>query len=95
MEPVDPRIDPSLVPVGSRARVIAEHQAEYKDLPSIFAPALVIDGQLVRPPQIITRWSLTAEERAAIVRGDDVFVTLITPGPITPLFVTIGPVDWK
>lgn len=95
MEPVDPRIDPALVPLGSRARVIAEHQDEYKDLPSIYAPALVVDGRLVRPPQIITRWALTDEERAAVVEGADVYVTLITPGPIHPLFVTIGPVDWK
>lgn len=38
MEIVDPRIDPALVPEGSKAVVIAEHQDEYRDLPSIRTP---------------------------------------------------------
>ncbi len=84
MEIVDPHIDPALVPPGSRAVVIAEHQAEYRDLPSVRTP----DGQ------IITRWTLSDEERAAIVRGEDVFVTILSHGAINPLFVTIGPVNW-
>lgn len=84
MDIVDPRIDPRLVPPGSRAVVIAEHQAEYRDLPSVRTP----DGQ------VITRWALTDEERAQVAAGADVFVTLLSHGPINPLFVTIGPVDW-
>lgn len=95
MEIVDPRIDPALVPPGSVARVIAEHQDDYKDLPSVCTPALVLDGKLVRPPYVITRWSPTNAERAAIVRGEDIFVTLLSHGPINPLFVTIGPTDWR
>ena len=85
MEIVDPRVDPSLVPEGSRAVVIAEHQDEYRDLPSIRTP----DGQ------VITRWSLTDEERAAILRGEDLYITLLSHGPINPLFVTVGPVNWR
>lgn len=85
MEIVDPRVDPSLVPSGSRAVVIAEHQDEYRDLPSIRTPA----------GQVITRWTLTDEERVAIVRGEDIYVTLLSHGPINPLFVTVGPVNWK
>lgn len=84
MNIADPRVDPRLVPDGSRAVVIAEHQAEYLDLPSVRTP----NGY------VITRWSLTTEERAAIVRGEDIFVTLLSHGPINPLFVTVGPVDW-
>jgi dihydrofolate reductase len=84
MEIVDPRIDPALVPSGSRAVVIAEHQSEYRDLPSVRTP----DGQ------VITRWTLSDEERAAIVRGEDIFVTLLSRGMINPLFVTVGPVNW-
>lgn len=72
MEIVDPRIDPRLVPDGSRAVVIAEHQAEYRDLPSVRTP----NGY------VITRWSLSDEERRAILEGQDVFVT-------------IGPVNWR
>jgi hypothetical protein len=96
MEIVDPRVDPSLVPLGSRAIVIAEHQDEYRDLPSIRTPAGVdAQGRLVRPPYVITRWAPTDDDRAAILRGEDVYVTLLSHGPINPFFVTVGPVDWK
>lgn len=85
MEIVDPRVHPGLVPDGSRAVVIAEHQAEYRDLPSIRTP----DGQ------VITRWTLTDDERAAVLRGEDIYVTLLSHGSINPLFVTVGPVNWR
>jgi hypothetical protein len=85
MDIVDPRVDPALVPSGSRAVVFAEHQAEYRDLPSIRTP----NGY------VITRWSLTPEERAAIARGEDVFITLLSHGPINPFFATVGPVNWR
>jgi hypothetical protein len=84
MEIVDPRVDPRLVPDGSRAVVIAEHQEEFRDLPSIRTPA----------GQVITRWTLTDDERAAVLRGEDIYVTLLSHGPINPLFVTAGPVNW-
>jgi dihydrofolate reductase len=85
MEIVDPRVHPSLVPAGSKAVVIAEKQDEYRDLPSVRTP----DGQ------VITRWSLSNEERAAIVRGEDIYVTILSHGSINPLFVTVGPVNWN
>lgn len=85
MEIVDPRVHPSLVPDGSKAIVIAEHQDEYRDLPSIRTP----NGY------VITRWTLTDEERAAIVRGEDIYITLLSHGPINPLFATVGPVNWR
>ncbi len=85
MEIADPRIDPALVPAKSRAVVIAEHQDAYRDLPSVRTPG----------GQVITRWTLTDEERKAIFHGEDVYVTILSTGAINPLFVTIGPVDWK
>lgn len=85
MEIVDPRVDPALVPEGSRAIVIAEHQDEYRDLPSIRTPA----------GQVITRWTLSADERLAVLRGEDIFITLLSTGSINPLFVTVGPVNWR
>ncbi len=85
MNIIDPRVDMRLVPDGSKAVVIAEHQEEYRDLPSIRTP----DGQ------VITRWELTMEERAAIVRGEDIYVTLFANGSINPFFVTVGPVNWN
>lgn len=84
MNIVDPRIDPRLVPEGSKAIVIAEHQDEYRDLPSVRTP----DGQ------VITRWELTDEERRRIFEGEDLYVTILSHGAINPLFCTIGPVDW-
>lgn len=85
MEPVDPRIDPRLVPAGSHAIVIAEHQEEYLDLPSVRTPRA----------QVITRWRPTEEERLAIAAGEDIFVTILSNGAINPLFVTVGPVNWN
>jgi hypothetical protein len=85
MEIVDPRVHPSLVPADSHAQVINGPRGdEYRDLPSIRTP----DGQ------VITRWQLSQEERAAIVRGEDVYVTLLSDGVINPFFVTVGPVNW-
>ncbi len=85
MEISDPRVDPRLVPDGSRAVVIAEHQSEYQDLPSVRTP----NGY------VITRWTPSADERQRVVNGEDIYVTLLSSGAINPLFVTIGPVDWS
>jgi hypothetical protein len=84
MDIVDPRVDPRLVPAGSKAIVIAEHQEEYRDLPSVRTPG----------GQVITRWALTDAERRAIVEGEDIYVTIFSHGAINPLFVTVGPVNW-
>jgi hypothetical protein len=84
MKIVDPRVDPALVPAGSRAIVIAEDQPEYRALPSVRTP----DGQ------VITRWSLTDAERRAIFMGEDLYITILSQGAINPLFATVGPVDW-
>lgn len=86
MEIVDPRVDVRLVPEGSTAVVYAEHQSEYRDLPSVRTPK----------GQVVTRWKLTDEEREAVfLRGDDIFVTILSHGPINPLFVTVGPANWN
>lgn len=84
MEIVDPRIDPRLVPSGSRAVVIAKHQDEYRDLPSVRTP----DGQ------VITRWQLSDEEKRRLIQGEDLYLTILSHGAINPLFLTVGPVDW-
>jgi hypothetical protein len=84
MEIVDPRIDPRLVPEGSRAVVIAEHQEEYRDLPSVRTP----NGY------VITRWQLTEDEKRRIVQGEDIFLTILSFGAINPVFMSVGPVDW-
>lgn len=96
MDIVDPRVDPSLVPEGSRAVVIAEHQEEYLDLPSIRTPAVYDEeGRMTNPGYVITRWALTPEERKAILLGEDIYITLVSGGAINPLFATVGPVNWR
>ena len=85
MEPIDPRVDPALLPDGSQAVVIAEHQYQYKDLPSVRTPQ----------GQVITRWSLTPDERRLIFDGEDVFITILSDGAINPLRPTVGQVNWK
>jgi hypothetical protein len=98
MKPVDPRIDPRLVPPCSKAIVVAEHQDEYIDLPSIRTPniACIVNGkEAVKAGYTITRWELTPEERTLIASGEDVYITLVSLGSINPLFATVGPVDWN
>jgi hypothetical protein len=82
----DPRIDPRLVPPGSRAVIKGERQQDtYRPLPSVHLP----DGK------VITRWSPTPEERRRILEGEDVYLTVLTFNkPIQPQLVTIGPIDW-
>jgi hypothetical protein len=88
MEPVDPRVDPSLLPAGSAASVLAEHSSVFKPLPSVTTPS----------GKVITRWSLTHADRMAIVRGDDIYITLMSSeGVISPLWASVGvdPANWK
>jgi hypothetical protein len=84
MEIRDPQVDPRLVPPGSRAVVIAEHQAEYQDLPSVRTPG----------GQVITRWALSDAERRQVLEGADIFLTILSGGSINPVYMTVGPIDW-
>jgi hypothetical protein len=83
MEPIDPRVHPSLLPPGCRALVVAEKQDEYLNLPSIVTE----DGR------VITRWELTEDERRALLLGEDVYLTIFGV-PIRPVFLSVGPCDW-
>lgn len=95
MNPIDPRVHPDLVPEGSKPVRIAEKQEEYITLPSIRTPAKIKDGEILHPGYVITRWEPSAEERAAILRGEDIYITLVTAGSINPMFVTVGQCNWK
>lgn len=85
MEIADPRVDPTLLPEGSRARVINGPHREYRDLPSVVTPQ----------GRVITRWTPTEAERAQILAGEDIYVTILAGGPINPFYVTVGPVNWR
>lgn len=86
MEIADPRIDPRVLPGGSRARVINGPRGdEYRDLPSIVTP----DGK------VISRWTPTEAERRAILNGEDLYLTIHTFNtPLQPVLLTVGPIDW-
>lgn len=84
MEIADPRIDPARVPEGSIAKVMNGPRNEFIDLPAVITPAR----------HVITRWTLTDEERVRVAAGEDIYVTLVGL-PINPLYVTVGPIDWN
>lgn len=85
---IDPQVPPALVPEGSIPKLINSEQKTYIDLPTIITPN----------NYLITRWEPTPDERAAVLRGEDIYITLLVavsqPIRICPMIVTIGPVDW-
>ena len=85
MKPINPRINPSLLPDGSVSVVIAEHQDEYLNLPSV----------RTAQGQVITRWSLSDEEIQRLVDGEDLYITILSSGTINPLLPTVGVVNWN
>lgn len=84
MNIVDPRMPPHLVPPGSRAKVLNGKNNEYEDLPSVVTPI----------GHVITRWSLTPEERLAVLKGEDLYITIYSAGMINPLLPSIGVINW-
>lgn len=88
MNIVDPRIDPKLVPENSRPVVInSKPEPVFQDLPAIVTP----NGY------VISRWEPTEHERARILAGEDIFVSLIVNPRavvINPLIVSVGTLDW-
>jgi hypothetical protein len=63
--------------------VFAKDQPQYIPL-----PAVVLDGVHGR---VITRWTLTEEERQAVLEGADLYLELLTFGqPLQPMRLTVG-----
>jgi hypothetical protein len=82
MRPIAPR-------TGFPEVTIAEEQEEY--MPVTVALYQYDDG--VRG--LLTRWTFTPEERAAVAAGEDVYVQQLNFGtPMTPLIVRCGPGDF-
>lgn len=84
MDMVDPCVPLHLVPPGSRAQVLNGPRREFLDLPSIRTPL----------GHVITRWTLTAEERARVAAGEDLYLTIWSHGPINPVHLSVGVCDW-
>ena len=86
MEIVDPRVNPALVPEGSRASVYGTEQPEYHDLPAIHLPS----------GDVITRWAPTDDERRRLFEGEDLYLTIKTHNnPLQPVMLTVGLHDWR
>lgn len=85
MDAIDPRPPLNLLPPGSKAVVAAEKQTDkYTPLPSVYTP----DGK------VLTRWRPTQDELAALVRGEDLYLTQLTFGAaLQPVMLTVGPPD--
>lgn len=80
MRPIAPR-------TGEPEITLAEEQHDY--LPITAAVRMRPVGQ-----SLVTRWTLTPAERAAVANGADVFVETLTFGaPMQPVAVSIGGLD--
>lgn len=84
MEPITPNIPAALLPRRVRLIDIAAGQAEYRTLPSV----VLVD-------RVISRWSFSPEERAAVARGEDLYLSIMTVGAILPVDLSVGPYDWS
>lgn len=78
MRPVSPNVGWYEVRIGT-------DQLEYKELVGAVIP--FDDGST----GILMRWRLTEEEKARVMAGDDLYVTLLTFGrPMQPIDISIG-----
>lgn len=76
---------------GAPELTIAEDQLEYKPL----TVAVYGDNAEMGPRTLLSRWTLTPEERARIAAGEDLYIGLCTFGqPMQPINVQVGPDGW-
>lgn len=85
MDIVDPRIPPTLLPPGSVARIINGPDHEYRDLPAVVTPHGLV----------ISRWTFSAEERARLAAGEDLYLMILSGGRINPVSLSVGVCDWS
>lgn len=72
-----------LLPTTAEYVIYAKDQPQYRPLPVVRLTGR--DGRL------ISRWTLTPEERARIAAGEDLYVQHLTFGhPLQPLLPTVG-----
>jgi len=58
---------------GYDTHILAREQTEYVQLPAVFT-------EVANVPCVVTRWTFTPEERAAIAAGADVWLEMLTFG---------------
>jgi len=72
---------------------LAEDQLEYATLTVAVYNGNGTPG--AGPRVLVSRWTLTSEERAQVAAGEDVFVALLTgAAPMQPIIVDIGARRW-
>lgn len=72
---------------GAKEIVIAKDQPEYHPL-----PAAVYENEQYGSPELLTRWTLSDEERQAVLAGEDIYISVLTFGkPYPPMTVQVGP----
>ena len=75
---------------GADEITIAEDQLEYR--PLVAAVYQTPEGV----PVLLTRWRLTDAERARVLAGDDLYLSVMTFGkPLQPLGMQVGPDGWE
>jgi len=73
---------------GAEEITIAEDQLEYSPL----VAAVYAHAAYGNAPFLLTRWTFTDEERAAIAAGEDLYLGVLTFGqPLQPLSLQVGP----
>lgn len=76
---------------GAHEITLAEDQLEYKPL----VAAVYVRPDFGNAPMLLTRWTFTEEERAAIAAGEDLYLGVLTFGqPLQPLSVQVGPAGY-
>lgn len=92
--PIAPRLGPAF---DEYEYTLAEDQHEYNALtvcPVIYKTKPE-DPDEEGQTAIVQRWTLSHEEREAILLGEDIYLQILTFGePVQPLIVTIGKPEW-
>ena len=83
MEPVDFTDEERAVLPPHEEVTFARNQPQYRPLPTV-----ILDG---REGRVISRWTLSPEERAAIAAGEDIYLEQLTFGnPLQPQRPSVG-----
>lgn len=84
MTPVDPCVDPKLLPDNSKAIVFGKDQEGVSPLPTIQTPEF----------HTLSRWTLTDDERRKIFEGEDIYLSILAQNP-PPVTICVGVKNWR
>lgn len=76
---------------GAKEVTLAEDQLEYKPLVAAVYRHPEHDGII-----LLTRWRLTDEDKERILKGEDIYLSVMTFGqPLQPIAIQVGPDGWE